>query len=89
MPYTKEEITEAYEKLIWAQGLIDFVLKGGFSFPPDMAKTEGSFISIFSILDDYLKKGAEVLDDLEFGQEEKFAQLWKQEAPEEKGGTEQ
>jgi hypothetical protein len=88
MPYTKEEITEAYEKLIWAQGLIDFVLKGGINLPPDLAKTEGSFISIFSILDDYLKKGAEVLDDLEYGQEKKFIQLWEREAPEE-GGTEQ
>jgi len=28
--YTPEEITEAYEKLIWVQGLVDFVLHAGF-----------------------------------------------------------
>jgi hypothetical protein len=87
MTYTKKDIDEAYEKLIWDQGLIWFVLQKGFSFPPDMAKTEGSFISIFSILDDYLKKGAEVLEDLDYGYEGKFVQIWEREAPEE--GAEQ
>jgi hypothetical protein len=83
MAYTKEDITEAYEKLIWAQGLIWFVLREGFTLPSDMAETEGSLISIFSILDDYLKKAAEVFEELEHGNEEKFIQLWEKEDPEE------
>jgi len=66
--YTKKEITDAYSKLIWAQGLIDFVIK---------AETEGSLISIFSILKDYLKSAQEVMDDLEMGRGDKFSSLWK------------
>jgi hypothetical protein len=89
MAYTKEDITEAYEKMIWAQGLIWFVLREGFTLPPGLAETEGSLISIFSILDDYLKKASEVLEKLEHGREEEFIQLWEQEAPEEKEGAEQ
>jgi hypothetical protein len=87
MAYTKEDVAEAYEKLIWAQGLIWFVLREGFTLSSGLAETEGSLISIFSILDDYLKKAAEVLEELEHGNEEEFIQLWKKEDLEE--GAEQ
>jgi len=30
-PYTKKEITDAYSKLIYAQGLVDFVVRAGFN----------------------------------------------------------
>jgi hypothetical protein len=88
MTYTKKDIDEAYEKIIWAQGLIDFILRSGFNLNhKNLEKTEGSLTSIFSILDDCLEKGSEVLEGLDYGNEDKFVQIWKQEDQEE--GAEQ
>jgi hypothetical protein len=76
--YTPEEITEAYEKLIWAQGLVDFVLHAGFDLSPEMkTDNEGALISIFSIIQDYLPKAVRVMEDLDMGSEEQFSALWK------------
>jgi hypothetical protein len=76
--YTKEEVSEAYGKLIWAQGLIDFVLHAGFDLDSgNTAKQEGSLISIFSILQNYLKKASEIMDNLDMGYEDKFSAIWK------------
>ena len=66
--YTEQEITNAYEHLIWAQGLIDFVLKAGFDLNHgDEAEMEGSLISIFSILQEYLKPAETILTVLDEG----------------------
>ena len=65
--YTAKEITEAYEHFIWAQGIIDFVLHAGFDLKSDQVKMEGSLISIFSILDDYLKPTKSIMDNLDMG----------------------
>jgi len=82
--YTKEEITDAYSKLIYAQGLVDFVLRAGFNLREETkAETEGSLIAIFSIIQEYLKKVADVMDFLNMGSEWKFASLWKKEEKEE------
>jgi len=81
--YTPEEITNAYSKLIYAQGLVDFVLRAGFDLREETkAETEGSLISIFSILEDYLGSAKEVMGDLEMGYKNKFASLWKEEKKE-------
>ena len=65
--YTDQEMTEAYCHLIWAQGLIDFVLRAGFDLTSDPVETEGSLISIFSILQDYLKPTESIMDNLDMG----------------------
>ena len=66
--YSEHEITDAYCRLIWAQGLVDFVLHAGFDFRPgNEAEMEGSFISIFSILQDYLKGAETIMSDLDSG----------------------
>ena len=66
--YTDQEISSAYEHLIWAQGLIDFVLKAGFDLDQgNPAEMEGSLISIFSILKEYLKPTESIMDNLDMG----------------------
>jgi len=81
--YTPEEITDAYKKLIWVQGLVDFVLHAGFDVKEERAaELEGSLISIFSIIQEYLKEAEEVMDFLDMGSEWKFAALWKKEKKE-------
>ena len=76
--HTPEEVTEAYEKLLWAQGLVDFALRSGFDMREEVrAETEGSLISIFSILQDYLKRPEEILFDLDNGKEQAFIKIWK------------
>ena len=47
--YTDKEMTDAYSRLLWAQGLIDFVLRAGFDLTSDPAETEGSLISSLSL----------------------------------------
>ena len=70
--HTREEIGEAYTKLIWAQGLINFVLRAGFNIreDTDKGKLEGSLLSIFSILKDYLEPAEPILYALDSGQKE-------------------
>ena len=76
--YTQEEISEAYGNLIYAQGLINFVLRAGFNLNPECkAEIEGSLISIFSILEDYLKKAEEIMFDLTSGTNTVFPQSGK------------
>jgi hypothetical protein len=65
--YTDKEISDAYEHLIWAQGLIDFVLRAGFDLESNPVETEGSLISIFSILEEYLKPAEHILYVLDTG----------------------
>ena len=66
--YTEQEISEAYTHLIWAQGLVDFVIRSGFNLNPEhKAETEGSLISIFEILRDYLKGAETIMSDLDSG----------------------
>jgi hypothetical protein len=78
--HTKEEVSEAYSKLIWAQGLVDFVLTAGFDLSEDKrAENEGSLISIFQILKDYLGKSEDIMGDLDNGYGDKFAAIWKKE----------
>ena len=71
MNYTPEMVNEAYAKLIWALGLMDYVLQAGIEL------SAGSTISIFSILQDNLKGADEILDSLNNGREEVFSALWK------------
>ena len=81
--YTPEEITDAYSKLIWAQGLVDFVLLAGFDLSEEIrARNEGSLISIFSILQDYLKGAEAIMDDLDNGYKQVFTKIWKEEKKE-------
>jgi hypothetical protein len=76
--YTPEEIGDAYGKLIWAQGLVDFVLNAGFDLRPErQAENEGSLLSIFNIIQDYLKAASEIMFDLDAGYESRFTGLWK------------
>jgi hypothetical protein len=76
--YTKEEVSEAYGKLIWAQGLVDFVLHAGFDLSEDnRVKNEGSLISIFSILQDYLEKAESIMCDLDSGNGDRFTAIFE------------
>jgi hypothetical protein len=74
---TKKEVSNAYEKLIWAQGLVGYVRRMGEELE------EAESISIFSILEDYLHPASEVMDLLDMGYKERFALLWNKK-PEEK-----
>ena len=65
--YTTKEVTNAYEHLIWAQGLIDFVLRAGFDLTSDPVETEGSLLSIFSILEEYLHPTEIIMSNLDSG----------------------
>ena len=65
--YTGEEMQAAYSRLLWAQGLIDFVLREGFDLTSDPVETEGSLTSIFSILNDYLKPATDIMSNLDMG----------------------
>jgi len=81
--YTPEEIADAYSKLIWARGLVDFVLHAGFNLREEnSAEIEGSLISIFSILQDYLKGAEAIMDDLDNGYKQVFTKIWKEEKKE-------
>jgi hypothetical protein len=60
MPFTKEEAGKAYENLIWAQGLIDYVLRMGARLK------EAESISIFYILEKLLKGIEPVMEELEY-----------------------
>jgi len=81
--FTPEEIAEAYEKLIWVQGLVDFVLHAGFDVQAKReAELEGSLISIFSIIKEYLEKVENVMVSLDDGSEWKFSAIWKKEKKE-------
>jgi hypothetical protein len=65
--YKSEEITTAYAHLIWAQGLIDFVLRAGFDVRSNPVETENSLVSIFSILNEYLKPTEDIMCELDMG----------------------
>ena len=65
--YTREELKTAYSRFLWAQGLIEFVLRAGFDLTSNPAEMEGSLISIFSILNEYIKPAQSILDDLDIG----------------------
>ena len=83
-PYAKEEVGTAYEKLIYAQGLIDFVLHAGFDLREELkAKNEGSLISIFSILQEYLKPIEPIMCELECGNRDYFTEIWEKPKEEE------
>ena len=78
--YTRGYIGDAYGKLIWAQGLVDFVLHAGFDIDAGReAEIEGSLLSIFNIIQDYIKDAVEVMTDLDAGYEHRFKKLWKKE----------
>jgi hypothetical protein len=62
-PFTKEETGKAYENLIWAQGLVDYVLRTGAILE------EAESISIFSILEKLLKAVEPVMEKLEYDYE--------------------
>jgi hypothetical protein len=57
-PFTKKEIEKAGENLLWAQGLIDYVLRMG----ADLEEEES--ISIFYILGILLKDAVNIFDPL-------------------------
>jgi len=81
--YTPERIADAYSKLIWAQGLVDFVLSAGFDLREEnSAENEGSLIAIFSILKDYLGGSEEIMCDLDSGYKDVFTKIWKEEKKE-------
>ena len=85
--FTKEEISKGYESLIWAQGLIDFVLRAGIDIDAERtAETEGSLISIFYILKNNLKDVEPIMGDLDMGYKDRFSAIWKNEKTE--GGAE-
>ena len=66
MNYSKEEISEAYESLIWTQGLIDFALLSGFNIrEATSSDMEGSLIAMFHIMKKNLAIVERVLDDLD------------------------
>jgi hypothetical protein len=66
--YSEQEITDAYSRLIWAQGLVDFVLRAGFDLRPGHeGETDGSLTAIFSILRDYLEPAESVMSYLDTG----------------------
>jgi hypothetical protein len=76
--YTQREVEDAYEKLVCAQGLVDFVQRAGFDLNVEKkAEIEGALLSIFAILDDYLKKASEIMDDLQCGYADAFQAIWK------------
>ena len=79
--FTKEEITDAYLKLLWVQGLIDFVLCLNICVNIEDDRTAG-FISMFNILQDYIKPAAGVLDNLDTYYEDKFSALGETEKTE-------
>lgn len=79
--FTKEEITDAYLKLLWVQGLIDFVLSLNICVDIEDNKTAG-FIAMFNILQDYIKPAAGVLDYLDTYYEDKFSALGETEKTE-------
>lgn len=56
MKISKEEISEAYSNLVWAQGLIDYVLQ---------TDNDGTVLSIFNILAKMLKGTENILYELE------------------------
>jgi hypothetical protein len=59
-PFTKKEIEKAGENLLWAQGLVGYVLrKGG-----DLEEEES--ISIFYILEILLKDAVNIFDPLNY-----------------------
>jgi hypothetical protein len=74
---TKEEVGNAYEKLIWAQGLIQYIRRMGEELE------EAEAISIFAILEDYLCPASEIMDLLDTGFKKYFEALWDKK-PEEK-----
>jgi hypothetical protein len=77
-PYTPEEITQAYQKLINVQGLVDFVLSACIRIDAEReAEIEGSLTGIFSIIQDNLKEASGIMDRLDMGYEWPFAALWK------------
>ena len=76
--YTREQISTAYERLIWTQGLIDFCLRAGFNIRNDtIPEMEGSLISIFRIMKDYLEGTDDILGDLDMGAKERFTDVFK------------
>jgi hypothetical protein len=71
-PFTKEEIGRAYQNLLWAQGLIDYVLRMG----ADMEEAES--ISIFYILEMLIKDAPDIMQKLDDGFMEYFSLLGKE-----------
>ena len=65
--YTQDELSTVYSRFLSARGLIDFVLRSGFDLTSDPKEAEGSLMSIFQILDDYLNPAMGVLDNLDVG----------------------
>jgi hypothetical protein len=59
-PFTKEETGKAYENLIWAQGLVGYVLRTGANLE------EAESLSVFSILEKLLKGVEPVMEKLEY-----------------------
>jgi hypothetical protein len=56
--FTKKEIEKAGENLIWAQGIIDYVLRTGANLK------ESESISIFSVLSMLLNDATNIFDPL-------------------------
>jgi hypothetical protein len=55
--YTKEEITDAYSKLIWAQGLVDFILLSGLPMGHEnKAVLEGGYYQFLTLSRTICKK---------------------------------
>jgi hypothetical protein len=71
--FTKEETGKAYENLIWAQGLVNYVLRTGANLK------EGESISIFSILEKLLEGVEPVMEDLEYAPKDCFLLLQEEE----------
>jgi hypothetical protein len=56
--FTKEDIEKAEENLLWAQGLISYVLRTGADLE------EGESVSVFYILEMLLKDAADIMNPL-------------------------
>ena len=91
--YTREEVEEAYDKLIYAQGLISFARRADFNMnkgyeteEEHKAEIAGALISIFAILGDYLEKASKILDSLQCGYEDEFRAIWNKPEKGGKGG---
>jgi hypothetical protein len=65
--YTNKEMQTAYSRLLYAEGLIDFVLGTDLNLNSDQAEMEGSLTSIFSILKDYLSPAMDIMANLDMG----------------------
>jgi hypothetical protein len=71
---TKEEVSNGYEKLLWAQGLVQYVRRMGAELE------EAESISIFAILEDYLCPAVGIMDLLDMGSKKHFTALWDKKA---------